>query len=227
MEVRLGQPQFGLDPLIAEAKQRARRRRFQLIAATVLLMAAGAGAFAVHALRGGGGGSPGTSLSAHYQSSDGWSINYPRGMHVEHAAAASPGRYSVDETTFASFRSKRGVRKTVSPGGLSIVQLPPRGKSGRFPSDGIALRVVLQQSHAPFLSHPAATRLPLDLSSFTEVPRTYWPSTGPRAVQHSLYAKGQSYLVQVWIGREASSQQRALVDRMLATLSVRRVRFTH
>ena len=190
------------------------------IGVALLLLAAGAGgaAYALHAALG-GSSSP---LTAKYRSSLGWSIRYPREMHVEHSAAASRnGHYGVDETTFATFRSRHGVRHRVSARGESIWVVPPRTKSGRFPSTGAALRIADAQSPFPSFHRgsPGATRLPLRLSQFHTGGK--WASPKPGAVWHSLRAYGRSYVILVWMGRRASAEQRALLDRMLVSITVR------
>ena len=164
------------------------------------------------------------SATARYRTSLGWSIRYPRAMHVEHSAAVSGnGHYAVSETTFASFRSKPGVRHRISSRGESIGVVSPSTKSGLFPSNGVALRVEDEQTPFPRRGgRPGTTRLPLRLSQFHKAPALHgW--TGPQPLLHSLVAEGQSYTIQVWIGRRASTQQRALLDRMLASISAHRV----
>jgi hypothetical protein len=104
----------------------------------------------------------------------------------------------------------------------TIREVPPRTKSGLFPANAVAVRVLFEQTLHGIQT--GTTRLPLRLSQFDTVPPDWYAGTEPRPLQHSLLAKGQSYIVQVWIGHGASAQQRALVDRMLASLAVRRMR---
>jgi hypothetical protein len=47
-----------------------------------------------------------------------------------------------------------------------------------------------------------------------------WPDRHPRPLQHVVRSKGQMYFVQVWIGPRASKHQRALLARMIASISV-------
>jgi hypothetical protein len=146
----------------------------------------------------------------------GWSIRHPRELHVEHSAAASRD-VLYDETTFASFRSKPGVIHRVSPLSESIFFVPPRTASERFPSNGIVLRVEDAGHVFPGARrfHPPATRLPLHLSQFHEVQRG-------RLLSHSLVIAGRPYDhydILVWTGPRASTQQRALLDRMIASIA--------
>jgi hypothetical protein len=158
-----------------------------------------------------------------YTSPLGWSIRFPRGMHVEHAAASGIS-FGVNEATFASFRSRHGVQRRVTPNSETIRELPPRSGVGSFPAHGIAVRVLWLETLAGIPS--AESRLPLRLSSFKVggLLRQWYPGTHPRPLQHVLQSKGQRYFIQVWIGPKASAQQRALLARMIASISVRRPR---
>ena len=158
-----------------------------------------------------------------YASPLGWSIQFPRGIHVDHAAAGGIS-FAVNEATFASFRSRHGVQRRVTPNSETIRELPPRSAVGSFPANGIAVRVLwLQTLHR---TPPGTTRLPLRLSTFRVGGslRDWYPGTHPRPLQHVLLSKGQSYHVQVWIGPKASAHQHALLARMIASISVRRPR---
>ena len=204
-----------------------RRRRAGSGLAFLLVVAGAAGGLYIALHSAGGGGSPsGTNLGHHYQSSLGWSIRYPRGLHVERSGADGFG-YGAHETTFSSFAASHGVRARISPRMQSIRLMPPRARSGRFPAEGIALRVLYQWSHVPVRPgfRPAGTRLPLSLSQFHDAPRSWYGD--PRPLWHSLTANGQSYQILVWIGKRASTKQRLLVESMLASLSVHRVSQQH
>lgn len=156
-----------------------------------------------------------------YSSPLGWSIRFPREMHFEHAAASGIS-FGVNESTFANFRSLHGVQRRVTPNSETIRERPPRDRHGRFPAHGIAVRVLWLET---LPGMPAGeTRLPLRLSSFRAggALRQWYPGTHPRPLQHILLAKRQRYFVQVWIGHKASAHQRALLARVIASISVRR-----
>lgn len=126
---------FGLSPLASEADRRRRERR--LLGVALLLLLAGCAAAAALLLRsasspGAGGPTPSAGLRQQYNSSKGWSMRYPSGMHVEHSAGAGVS-YGVDEVTFASFRSRHGVLVRSFQHGESIRTVPARALSGRFP----------------------------------------------------------------------------------------------
>lgn len=199
----------------------ARRRRAWFALAVLLAVAGAAGAaYALRSQPGGSGNAPAASSTSHYQSSLGWSIRYPRGMHVEHSAASGIS-FGVNETTFANFRSRHGVQRRTTPTMETIREVPPRNRLGSFPAQGIAVRVVASYG-PPIRIAPGVTRLPLRLSSFRAggLLRDWYPGTRPRPLQHVLLSKGQRYFIQVWIGPRTSARQRALLTRMIASISV-------
>ena len=146
-------------------------------------------------------------------------------MHVEHSGASSGnGHFAEYETTFASFRPTHGVRHRVTPRGESIRSEPARTKSGGFPPNGIALRID-ESIAAPsccYRTPTGKTRLPLRVSQFHKGGQWAWPKSG--AAWHALLANGRRYVIYVWIGQTASPQQHALLDRVLASISVRPAR---
>jgi hypothetical protein len=218
---------FELDPLIAEAKRRRKRRLLGV--GLVLLLAGGATAGTLLSRSSSGPGASGPTPSAglrhSYSSSKGWSMRYSNGMYVEHASAGGIS-YAVDEVTVGSFMSRPGVQhRERSPQGETIRPVPPRARLGEFPADGIAVRVLWLLT----LGRPeqGATQLPLQLSSFSTggLFRNWYPGTHPRPLQHVLVSKWQQrYFVQVWIGSKASALQRALVGRIVASIAVRHPR---
>lgn len=233
MTLRAPRHTFSLDPLFAEEKRRMRRR--PVLVALIALLGVGAVAGAAYVLHSGeppgsskqpgrGGHASSMTLAQRYSSALGWSIRLPSGMHVEHSSAGGIG-FGVDEATFGNFRIQKGVRRRFTSNGSTIWEVPPRSRLGVFPTHGIAVRVLWLFSHRPWLfSHRPATPFPLRLSSFHR-PRVDWyPGTLPRPLQHVVVAKRQRYLVQVWVGSKASSQQRALLARMIASLSFRRAK---
>jgi len=217
---------FGLGPLTGEADRRRRERRFLAVALLVLL--AGGAAAAALLLRsssgpGAGRPTPSAGLRKQYNSSKGWSLRYPNGMHVEHSAGAGVS-YGVDEVTFASFRSRHGVLVHSFSDGESIRTVPARALSGGFPANGIAVRVLWQAG--PGFVQQQATKLPLRLSRFRPTGSFqfygFYPGTHPRPVQHLLVSRWhRMYFVQVWIGAKASARQRALLGRMVSSIAVR------
>jgi hypothetical protein len=206
---------------VAEAKRRMRRRR--LFGATLLLVLATATALLLRSAPGPspGGQSPSAGALHPYHSSLGWSLQYPNGMHVEHAGASGISYY-IDEVTFSTFHSLPGVLRSVGSQGETIRPMPPRISPETFPAHGIALRVLRLETLRVF--QQPATLLPLHLSSFRAGGRPFgdwYPGTHPRPLQHFLVSKsGQRFFVQVWIGPKASARQRARLARIVASLAV-------
>ena len=218
MTVHFPERSVGLDPLIAEAKRRMRRRRY-LVGLAVAAAAVGAavGVYDLGSHQGGGTtGSPPAKPSLRQYESRHWSVRYPLGLHVEESCWCGTYGWPIYETTFANFLPTRGEQQR---GGLGNLYEPPPQGSRTFPANGVALRVVSQSPFAP----PRGTTLPLRLSSFRVAPRAWYPRIRPRPLLHELRA-GQNFLVEVWIGRKVSARQRALLARMVASLSVPSVR---
>jgi hypothetical protein len=215
---------FSLDPLVAEAKRRARRRRVALVLIGGLLAAGAAvGVYLTRAPQ--PGGTPGSNAATngsdavrHYTSRLGFSMRLPHGIHVEQDEFFGKS-WAVDETTFSSFRSRRGVHIAAS-----VRELPPRIGHRRFPADGIALRVDVPWWCCGFAAKD--TRFPLRLSSFRSAdrPRDWYSDTHPRPLYHVVFSKGHRYVVTAWIGQKASARQRAVLARMIASVSFRHPR---
>lgn len=215
---------FVLRPLSGARNWRPRRR--QLLGVTLVLLLAGGTAGLTLLLRapsnpGAGGPTPSAGLAHGYHSPLGWSMRYPSAMHVEHASANGIS-YAVDEVTFSNFRSRPGVVRREIPNGETIRLVPPRAGLGRFPARGIAARVLWFEPLGS--TRPEATGLPLQLSSFRVggwMGRMY-SGTHPRPLQHLLFSQHERYIVQVWIGPNASARQRALLARMIGSITVRK-----
>lgn len=211
---------FSLDPLLAEAKRRMRRRQLSGAALALLLAASMAAVIMVSRSPVKGGPLPSVGLAHGYRSRLGWSMRYPSGMHVEHAAGSGIS-FGVDEVTFSSFRSKPGVLVRTIPNGQSIRTVPPRARFGTFPRNGIAVRVLWLVG--PGLTQPHPARLPLQLSTFRAAGRQLdmYPGTYPSPLQHLLLTKGATrFFVQVWIGPQSSPRDRALLARVVASIAV-------
>jgi hypothetical protein len=157
------------------------------------------------------------TLTRSYRSPLGWSIRFPRTMRLEHSAASGIS-FAVSEATVASFPIRHGVRRHATPSSLTIRVVPPRSRLGRFPARGIAVRVLWLLSLGR-IPGPAATQLPLRLSSFRRTHGDWYPGTRPRPLQHVFVANRRRYLVQVWIGPKASARSRTLLARIVASLS--------
>src|SRR5581483_6743566 len=94
----------GLDPLIAEAKRRTRRRRY-LVGLAAVTAAAGA-AVGFHELGshpgGGQAGRPTAKPSLRRYESGHWAVRYASGLHVEESCWCATYGWPIYETTFAN-----------------------------------------------------------------------------------------------------------------------------
>jgi len=218
---------FSLDPLMAEAKRRARQRR-ALVALIAALLAAGAAAGGYFLLGPGGPSKPpvasavtsSSGFMRQYNSPLGWSIRFPKPMYVEHSTGGGIS-FGVDETTVANFKVRSGVREHRSPNESSIFEVPPQSQSGRFPTRGIALRVLWLQSLGP-IPPSGAIRPPLRLSRFGHASWRWYSGTRPRPLQQKLEANHRTFYVQVWTGHGASARQRSLLSQIVASISAGR-----
>jgi hypothetical protein len=217
---------FGLSPLAGESEKRRRQRRLFGVGLLFLLAGAAAAALLLRSPSGPGAGGPTPSAGPRqqYNSSKGWSMRYPSGMHVEHSAGSGIS-YAVDEVTFASFRSRHGVLVHRTQDGETIRTVAAGALSGRFPPRGIAVRVFWQAGLGFVQQQP--THLPLRLSSFRPTGSfrfyDFYAGTHPHPLQHLLVSRWrQRYFVQVWIGPKASARQRALAGRIVSSIAVQR-----
>src|SRR5205823_34189 len=107
---------------------------------------------------------PGESQAERYVDSAGWSLAYPGTMQLERSGARL--RIDVAEVTVASFAPRKAVRSGSTPDGAWLRVDPPRDSHGRFPSTGVAFRMLRQEGGpGPDLELPE-TAFPLRLSRF-------------------------------------------------------------
>jgi hypothetical protein len=219
---------FSLDPLIAEAKRRMRHRRL-LVALTVALLAAGAAAGAYFLLGPGGPSKPpvashvtsSSGFMRQYNSPLGWSMRFPHRMYVEHSTGGGIS-FGVDEATVASFKVRSGVREHRAPNELSIFEVPPQSQLGRFPTRGIAVRVLWLQSLGRPIPASGGIRPPLRLSRFGHASWRWYSGTRPRPLQQTLVVNRRVFYVQVWTGQRAPARQRSLLAQIVASISAAR-----
>jgi hypothetical protein len=215
---------LSLDPLMAEAKRRARQRRV-LVALIAALLAVGVAAGAYFLGLGPGGptkppvASAVTSSSGfnrEYTSPLGWSMRFPHPMYIEHSSGGAIS-FGVDEATVASFRVRSGVREHHGRNETSIFAVPPQSRSGSFPTRGIAVRVLWLQDLGP-IPTSGAIRPPLRLSMFGHASWRWYSGTRPRPVQQKLEVGRRTFYVQVWTGPSASERQRSLLSQIVASI---------
>jgi hypothetical protein len=172
-----------------------------------------------------------------YHDPAGWAVRFPTAFHLD--ASNQEQGVAMTEGTVASFALRSGIVVHRLRDGGSVRVTPPLPGDGRFPPDGVALRVVNDASNPFVPPHHPPPRLPLRLSSFEKskpVPSTlgYNGTTGetyntryhgaPRSVFHDVIANGGLYQVVVWIGRHADARDRATIAEVVASLRFPRTR---
>lgn len=155
-----------------------------------------------------------------YRDALGWSITYPRTLHVEHASAPRFIRLFVDEVTVASFSMPSPIHAGHSGSGAWMRVEAPRNRQGVFPATGIAFRVSREQGPPPDLEL-SESHFPLRLASFGR--STAFPGAKPAALERIVVADGNTYTVDAWIGAKASRAARATLERVIASLSFPRL----
>jgi hypothetical protein len=186
------------------------------------------------------GGSTRVAVSTAHRHIDpmGWSLVYPRSMHLE--SSSMRAFVSVSEVTIASFIAERGVLSWSHRAGRSlnagIRVYPPTDSAGRFPTNAVAFRIIHEDGGPPVVSAPPASRFPIRLTSFhpSELPTgvRFNATTGettttsaydglPPSAERSIEADGNRYTVVAWIGSAATPQARASLAKLISSLSFR------
>jgi|tagenome__1003787_1003787.scaffolds.fasta_scaffold20888046_2 hypothetical protein len=148
----------------------------------------------------------------------GWTLTVPQGFHVERSAGGFRG--PATEVTVASFRSGAGIRAYETALESGFHDVPPLDSAGRFPLDGVAVRVVRLEGGPPAFEWPGReTSLPLRLRDFRASKWQWEPARGPRPLESGVQALGRSYLVFTWVGPWASAGRRRGLARVVASLS--------
>lgn len=161
----------------------------------------------------------GKAPTRRYHDPLGWSLTYPMAWHVEHSRSPSYIRIDVREATVASFPllSPISAQHTASRDSMRIDA--PRDTAHKFPPDGVAFRVLLQQGGPPVAKKSREARFPLRLATFR---RQVDDAPGaPQPVGRTINVGGQLYLVRAWIGPRASRTAKAKLARVVSSLSFR------
>jgi hypothetical protein len=157
-----------------------------------------------------------------YTDTLGWSLSYPSGMHLERSQSPRYIGLDVDEVTVASFPLRDPIRTNSRGRSASMRIEAPRDPSGRFPANGIALRIMRSEGGpGPNVALPES-RFPLRLSSLGR--GSMYSNTSPPATGRTVVADGRNYVAQAWIGADASAAQRAALAQMIASISFPRLR---
>lgn len=173
---------------------------------------------------------PSGSVLRQYTDQAGWSIRYPAAWHLERSEQFEG--LSLVEVTVATFASRPGIEHRVYPGGGNVRAVPSVSSDGRFPADGVALRLVSETGgFGPLAARD--TRLPIDLGSFSQSvtplasPR-YNAATGetfggflgvPRSRVRQLVLDHQVWTAVLWIGPHAPISSIESARRIISSLS--------
>jgi hypothetical protein len=160
-------------------------------------------------------------------------------MRLERSIDGPASEPFVTEVTVASFATGPGVQVRRYRNGGGVRVLPPVGPHGTFPSDGVAFRIVNSQGEAPpMIDSVPDSRFPIELATFrpSRLPHgvAYNATTGetttgsdyngvPPSVERAIQANDGRYAAIVWIGRNASPRLRAMLQRVVASLSFPRL----
>ena len=157
-----------------------------------------------------------------YVDQRGWSIDVPHGMYLERSGAEL--KVSIDEVTVASFPPRKGVHSFRSGRTSGFDLRPPRDAGGRFPTDGVALRIVYAEGGPPgFDEFPGReTRFPLRLADLRR--HTAYPGSRPGPRELDVTANGSEYAVFAWVGPRAAPPLRDELARVLSSLAFPPVR---
>lgn len=150
------------------------------------------------------------------QAPGGSHFSYPASLHLERSHSPSFVMISVAEVTVANFPLRSPIVAHHSSRGSSMRIGPARDPAGRFPADGVAFRVLLQQGGPAMLESKPETRFPLRLSSLRRM--------GADAYGRSVEADGVDLSLEAWIGPRASANARADLARMVSSFAVPRLR---
>jgi hypothetical protein len=164
------------------------------------------------------------SWTQRYTDPAGWSLDYPRTMHLEHSSSG-PGLATFSEVTIASFAQQRAVHSGRTHDGGFVRVDPPLDPNGAFPNDGVAIRMLaIAGGPAPIPTVPDS-RFPIQLATFRPARFPDYSKKGvPPTIDLPIEADGQHYAAIAVIGPNAPPQLRAGLARVVASLSFPRLR---
>lgn len=163
-----------------------------------------------------------------YVAPQGWSLRYSTPFSLEHSTSG-PGKAVFAELTIASFAQRRAVVTGKTRDGGFIAVRPPLDRAGRFPTGGVAFRLMLADGEIPPVDTVADSRFPIGLSTFARPeewefgPSDYRTLGVPRELTRRIDADGQQYQALVFIGPAASASARAAIEAVIASLSFPRL----
>ena len=164
----------------------------------------------------------GAPADSRYVDPLGWSLTYPRTMHLERSRSASYINLTVAEVTLASFPVSNPIHSGHTASSSWMRVSPPGSPHGGFPATGIAIRVMRQEGGPPPDLELPESRFPIKLATFG--PSSEYPHTTPAALQQAVTADGLNYTVQAWIGPKAATAARSELARVVSSLRFPRPR---
>lgn len=147
-----------MDRLVSRCSDRLRLLMAGLLVGAVI---AGCGAAASGTAFGPAAG----TRSLRYVDPQGWSLRYPSSLSSEHSTTG-PGMATFTEVTVANFAQRRAVVSGKTHDGGFILVRPPLDRTGRFPADGVAFRMLLVDGGPAPIGTVADSRFPIELSTF-------------------------------------------------------------
>jgi hypothetical protein len=144
-----------------------------------------------------------------YVDSAGWSIAYPRAMHLERSAWTQG--MALSEVTVASFPMRTAIGPT---GNID----PPLDVHGRFPPAAAAFRMLLSAGGPGHRAlEQAESRFPISLDTFA--PSQHPDKNAHPSVWRSIDANGQQYRALAWIAPDAPETLRSQLADVVDSLS--------
>ncbi len=159
-----------------------------------------------------------------YVDSQSWSLRYPKALSLERSTSGPQGMAIFTEVTVANFVQGRALRTGKIHHGGFVSMRPPLDRAGRFPADGVAFRMLQVDGGPGPIDTVADSRFPIAVATFR---RPQYPgfSVGeytrlgvPRELTRPIEADGQGYTAELFVGRSATRQQRAEIDRVARSL---------
>jgi hypothetical protein len=176
----------------------------------------------------GGADDPGSAGRVYTDDTFGYSLRYPGDWHLD--TSKDQWRVTIWETTVANFDAASGPSHEVKEReerGFLAIHLERDDRLEDFPPDGVALRIFhVEGGPGPDFGIGEAD-FPLSLGDFSTSEAVHGgtgfaapprPNEAPRPVEHYFGANGWAFWARAWIGPAASPQDRAGLERVVASI---------
>lgn len=167
--------------------------------------------------------SPSTAGTARYVDSQGWSLRYPGSLLLERSPSG-PGMATFTEVTVANFVQRRAVLTGRTRDGGFIRIRPPLDRSGRFPANGVAFRMLMVAGGPGPVDTVADSRFPISVATFRQPQQRSFPASDytrlgvPSERSRPIQADGQQYTGELFFGRSATPRERAEIEAVVRSL---------